>query len=342
MDKRHQINLRLREGELELLKRKAEEQRLSTTDLIRQRRVLPLDRQPAARDEHLLRHLERRAARRETEPGLAALEGLRAWGNSHSGAFEVRLDQRLDGVIPAQLNVVTLGTRDLARMRSFYAALGWDMAIEAEDFCAFRLRGALLALFPSDKLAADGQAAAAPPARGMRGFSLGINVDRPEHVDEIVAAAEIAGATVTKPPSNPTEFEGRHAYFAGPRGELLGGRLPEGRGHRIRVAARRNGPTSTALKQRLLQYLCSYGRCGSQPCSELKSQSDPRTVLATAFCDRCVPKPRRGAPSRTTASSTSSTSSATTCARSGRQPHHQRLQGWRGASSASSTARAST
>jgi predicted lactoylglutathione lyase len=119
-------------------------------------------------------------------------------------------------MVPARLNVVTLGARDLARLRNFYAALGWEVAIEAEDFCAFQLRGALLALFPWDKLAADGQAEPAIPAKGMRGFSLGINVDRPEEVDEIVASAEKAGATVTKPPADPTEFEGRHAYFADP------------------------------------------------------------------------------------------------------------------------------
>lgn len=119
-------------------------------------------------------------------------------------------------MVPARLNVVTLGARDLARLRSFYSALGWEVAIEAEDFCAFRLRGALLALFPREKLAADGQAQAAAPARGMRGFSLGINVDRPEQVDEAIAAVETAGGTVTKPPSAPAEFEGRHAYFADP------------------------------------------------------------------------------------------------------------------------------
>ena len=34
--------------------------------------------------------------------------------------------------------------------------------------------------------------------------------------DEAIVAAENAGATVTKPPSAPAEFEGRHAYFADP------------------------------------------------------------------------------------------------------------------------------
>ncbi len=119
-------------------------------------------------------------------------------------------------MVPARLTVVTLGARDPARLRSFYSALGWEVAIEAEDFCAFQLRGALLALFPQEKLAADGHAPAAAPAPGMRGFSLGINVDRPEQVDQAIAAAEKAGATVTKAPSAPAEFEGRHAYFADP------------------------------------------------------------------------------------------------------------------------------
>ena len=123
-----------------------------------------------------------------------------------SGVFYMRVEfAHVDGTPP-----------DLPRLRSFYSALGWEVAIEAEDFCAFQLRGALLALFPLEKLASDGQAQAAAHARGMRGFSLGINVDRPEQVDEAIAAAESAGATVTKAPSAPAEFEGRHAYFADP------------------------------------------------------------------------------------------------------------------------------
>jgi uncharacterized protein len=96
-------------------------------------------------------------------------------------------------------------------LRAFYAALGFEVAIEAEDFCAFQLRGALLALFPWDKLATDGHAQAAAPTPGMRGFSLGINVDRPEQVDEAIAEVEKAGGTVTKAPTDPSEFEGRNA-----------------------------------------------------------------------------------------------------------------------------------
>jgi predicted lactoylglutathione lyase len=119
-------------------------------------------------------------------------------------------------MVPARINVVTLGVDDLRRQREFYAALGWEPAIEAEDFCAFRLGGIFLGLFPWDKLAADGRTRAASRAPGMRGFSLGITVERPEEVDEVIAAVEQAGAVVTKPPGDPIEFPGRNAYFADP------------------------------------------------------------------------------------------------------------------------------
>jgi catechol 2,3-dioxygenase-like lactoylglutathione lyase family enzyme len=119
-------------------------------------------------------------------------------------------------MIPARLNVVTLGARDLPRLRDFYGTLGWEKAIESDDFCAFRLGGLFLGLFPWDKLAADGGTKAAPQTDGMRGFSLGINVERPEEVDEIIAEVEKAGATITKPPGDPVEFPGRNAYFADP------------------------------------------------------------------------------------------------------------------------------
>jgi catechol 2,3-dioxygenase-like lactoylglutathione lyase family enzyme len=122
----------------------------------------------------------------------------------------------LPDVVPAQLNVVTLGARDLPRLRDFYRGLGWRVAAEAEEFCGFELRGAVLALFPWERLAADGEAEPASPQKGMRGFTLAITVDRAEQVDEIIAEVERAGGRVSKPPTDPKEFEGRHAYFADP------------------------------------------------------------------------------------------------------------------------------
>ena len=52
-------------------------------------------------------------------------------------------------------NMITLGVSDFDAQRGFYRALGWPQAFDSEDFTVFELRGALLALFPVDKLAAD-------------------------------------------------------------------------------------------------------------------------------------------------------------------------------------------
>lgn len=117
--------------------------------------------------------------------------------------------------IPARLTVVTLGARDLGALRAFYLGLGWPLAVDLDGFAAFQTHGAVLALFPLDDLAADGNAPPAAPERGLRGFSLAINVEEPEQVDEVIAAVRDAGGRVTKEAVQ-AEWGGRSAYFADP------------------------------------------------------------------------------------------------------------------------------
>jgi predicted enzyme related to lactoylglutathione lyase len=119
-------------------------------------------------------------------------------------------------MVPAHLSVVTLGAHDLGRLRDFYRGLGWELAVDIEGFAAFATRGAVLALFPVEELARDGRVEAAPSGPGMRGFSLAINVDAAEEVDQAIAAVRDAGGRVTKEPVDAEEFEGRTAYFADP------------------------------------------------------------------------------------------------------------------------------
>jgi len=114
-------------------------------------------------------------------------------------------------------NTFTLGVQDLSRERAFYRDLGWHLAFDSDNFAVFELRGALLALFPVDELARDGQA---PPESGRGGirFSIIINADAPGDVDHIVEAARRAGGTITKEPGDAVFFDGRNAYFADPEG----------------------------------------------------------------------------------------------------------------------------
>jgi uncharacterized protein len=112
-------------------------------------------------------------------------------------------------------NTITLGVRDFDRQRRFYAELGWPLVFQSEDFAAFELRGAVLTLFPLEKLGAD---SGAPPEGGRGGirFSVIITVDTAEDVDRLVDRAVGAGARVTKAPVDAEFFEGRDAYFADP------------------------------------------------------------------------------------------------------------------------------
>ena len=118
-------------------------------------------------------------------------------------------------VVPARLTVVTLGARDLDSLKAFYSGLGWTLAIDLEDFAAFRTVGAVLTLYLLEKLAADGSVEAAAPQQGLRGFTLDINVERPEEVDGVIEAVKRAGGRVTKEPVT-AEWGGRSAYFADP------------------------------------------------------------------------------------------------------------------------------
>ena len=114
-------------------------------------------------------------------------------------------------------NVITLGVRDLRLLGDFYRRLGWPQIVDSDDFAAFELRGAVLALFPVEKLAADGHAEPEPRSGGIR-FTIGVMADRVEEVDELTDLVRQAGGQVTKELVDAEFFEGRSAYVADPEG----------------------------------------------------------------------------------------------------------------------------
>jgi uncharacterized protein len=120
-------------------------------------------------------------------------------------------------VQPPLANIITLGARDLARQRDFYQRLGWPIVLDSDDFIVFELGGALVALFPLDKLARDAKTQPAPDNSGIR-TAVTISVDRPTQVDELATQARAAGGRLTKEPTDAEFFEGRDAYFADPEG----------------------------------------------------------------------------------------------------------------------------
>jgi uncharacterized protein len=119
--------------------------------------------------------------------------------------------------LPSRLTVVTLGARDLPKLRGFYLGLGWaELPSSDDNWAGFLLGGVLLALYPLDELAAEAAPDLPAPA-GWHGITLACNVDSAEQVDAAFAAAVAAGATVVAEPVD-RSWGGRSAYIADPEG----------------------------------------------------------------------------------------------------------------------------
>jgi catechol 2,3-dioxygenase-like lactoylglutathione lyase family enzyme len=114
---------------------------------------------------------------------------------------------------------ITLATADLDAARDFYVAgLGWTPTLDVPgEIIFFQVgHGLILGLFEADHFSADlgdPEAASVP----IRGVTLSHNVDSPAAVDQVVAAADHAGATVVKEPQY-ASFGGYHGHFRDPNG----------------------------------------------------------------------------------------------------------------------------
>lgn len=117
-----------------------------------------------------------------------------------------------------RLTVITLGVEDVERSLAFYRdGLGFPVLERLGEFVCFELNGFTLALFPRE--AHSGGAGLDPDETGTGDVSLAHNVHTREEVDDLVAEAESAGATITEPPGE-TEWGGYSAYFTDPDGHL--------------------------------------------------------------------------------------------------------------------------
>jgi len=117
--------------------------------------------------------------------------------------------------VEQRISLVTLGVTDVARAKSFYEALGWR-GQEVEETVFFQAGAMAVVLWHQDKLAND---AGLPnrPTDGFRGVALAQNVRSRAEVDDAIARAQEAGATVTRAPAE-TFYGGYAGYFTDPDG----------------------------------------------------------------------------------------------------------------------------
>ncbi|MGC4850003.1 VOC family protein [Micromonospora sp. DT15] len=113
-----------------------------------------------------------------------------------------------------RISLITLGVADVARAKAFYEQLGWR-GQEVEETVFFQAGGLALVLWGRDKLAED----AGIEGPGTGAMTLAQNVRSQAEVDEVIATATKAGATVTKP-ARETFYGGYAGYFADPDGHL--------------------------------------------------------------------------------------------------------------------------
>jgi uncharacterized protein len=114
-----------------------------------------------------------------------------------------------------RVSLVTLGVRDLRRARAFYEALGWTTnAAPDDEVVFFQVGGMIVALWGRAELAED---SGVEDAGGWGGITLAHNVPSPAEVDAVLAEAESAGATVTRPGAE-TFWGGYSGAFTDPDG----------------------------------------------------------------------------------------------------------------------------
>jgi len=117
-----------------------------------------------------------------------------------------------------RLSLITLGVGDFARARAFYEALGWQVTDgvddDADQVAFFQANGLIVALWDRAKLAAD---SGVDDGGGWGGVTLAYNVRSPSEVDQVIAEARAAGATIPREPGT-TFWGGYSGIFIDPDG----------------------------------------------------------------------------------------------------------------------------
>ena len=118
------------------------------------------------------------------------------------------------GRMKQRVSLITLGVTDIQRSWRFYEAIGWSGESPDNDVVFFQAGGMIVALWGRAKLAQDSVVA---DAGGWGGVTLAHNVGSNEEVDEILAAAAAAGATIGRMGA-PTFYGGYSGVFIDPDG----------------------------------------------------------------------------------------------------------------------------
>lgn len=117
-----------------------------------------------------------------------------------------------------RISMITLGVSDLTKSIAFYKnGLGFPKMESPPEVAFFTLNGSWLGLFNRESLVEDAMVSSA--GDGFNNFTLSHNVETESQVDEIMACALSAGATLTKA-AQKTVWGGYAGCFKDPDGHV--------------------------------------------------------------------------------------------------------------------------
>lgn len=117
-----------------------------------------------------------------------------------------------------RISMITLGVRDMdVAIRFYEQGLGFPRMDSPPEVAFFTLEGTWLGLYGRDALAEDAGLPAA--GEGFSGVALAHNLSSEAQVDDLIAQALGAGASLVKPPQK-VFWGGYSGYFKDPDGHL--------------------------------------------------------------------------------------------------------------------------
>jgi len=113
------------------------------------------------------------------------------------------------------ISFITIGVKDLDKMKSFYKdVLGWQPEKDEDGIAFFKMdNGLIFALFPENNLAED--IGTAHVSAEYKNFALAINLASEKEVDDFFEVLISKKVTIPKMPE-PVFWGGYRGYFADP------------------------------------------------------------------------------------------------------------------------------
>lgn len=125
---------------------------------------------------------------------------------------------KTDHIMEQRLSFITIGAKDLDRLKQFYTdKFKWTPIKDDQGIVFFKMNGMILALFPTHELAED--ATVPDDGKGFRGFTLAITYRSEAEVDEVFKNLKSRGVQIVKPPQK-VFWGGYSGYVADIEGNL--------------------------------------------------------------------------------------------------------------------------